>query len=782
MLSERVNRIALSPTLRIAATATQMRAEGVDVVDFSIGEPDFPTPSNVKKAGSRAIDQDFTKYTANDGIPELRKAICAKLKADNGLVYAPDEVIASPGAKASLYFALTALLDDGEDVIIPAPYWVSYPDMVRLCKAHPVFVPAREEDGFKLTPRDLRAAITFNTKALILNYPSNPCGTTYTREELEAIADICVRDKIHVVADEIYEKITYDGFRPVSIGSLGPAIKALTVTINGFSKAYSMTGWRMGYAAGPKDIVQAMSKVQSHATSNPTSIAQKAALEALVGPQMDVQRMAMEFQRRRNAILYRLRAMPRVTCYEPKGAFYVFPNVAHYFDREYQGTPIRNSYGMSYYLLKVARVAVVPGDAFGAEGFIRLSFATSMERIEEGMRRVGEALARLEPARKGRPAALNNVHTKVQGPAPVDGEVGLEVRNALVAECEAHLGFDSYFEWNANLGGLVVQLRTNSPHLADFYAESFYPAQLEADLEPHAVLYAVKDVPGREPRAFYHAETRTGVVFNTAWYGQVRQLAVGMAADVGERMGSFQNVRAACLDHDGKGMLLLGAPGVGKTGLIAALLGLERVKLVSTDYVAVRFGPTEAIAEAQERKLYLQTSMAGAMPPLARLFDRSKLENVAMRREQCENGSCPDQGSCRIDRGLGHCYTASPVSRGMLDPYWIGGADRHVKRTIVRSVVLVRREPVAPALEELTAAAALAQLERFAEAASGPIRSTPFLNPYLLVRAGARLEQRRAAYRRLLSGARVYSVNMAAGSAESVRAVVRTILERGRAG
>jgi aspartate/methionine/tyrosine aminotransferase len=776
MLSDRVNRIALSPTLRIAATAGQMRAEGIDVVDFSVGEPDFPTPENVKKAAHKALDQNFTKYTANDGIIDLRKAICAKLKNDNALEYKPDEILVSPGAKFSLFLAFQALLNEGEDVIVPSPYWVSYPDMAKLCKAHAVAVPTREEDGFRLTPRDLRAAITFNTKALVLNYPSNPCGTTYTREQLEEIAEICVRDKIVVFADEIYEKIAYDGHRNTSIASINPQIKALTVTINGLSKAYSMTGWRLGYAAGPKEIIQAMSKVQSHSTSNANSITQKAAVEALNGPQNEIQRMAMEFQRRRNQILYRLRSMQGVSCYQPKGAFYVFPNVSYYFDREYQGTPIRNSYGMAYYLLKVARVAVVPGDAFGAEGFIRFSFATSMDRIEEGMRRVAEALSRLEAPKKGKKVILNNTHTKVRKSAEVDADIGTEVRNALVAEAEAHLKYDSYFEWNANIGGIIVQLRTNSPHLSDFYSENWYPAQLEADLEPHAVIYAIKDVPGREPRGFYHSDSRTSVIFNTAWYGQVRNMAVAIAADIAERMGSAQNVRAMAFDYDGRGTLLFGPPGVGKTGLMASMLSVQGARILTTDFVSVRFSPTAALADAHERKLYVATEMVEKMPALSQLFDRSKLENVVFRREDCENGKCPDQDSCLIDRGMGHCYMASSCSRAMLDPYWLGGPDKHTKRTTLRSVILLRREPVAPAVEELTAQSALALLDRAAEGQ----RSVPLLNPYLLVRNSARMEQRRQMYSRLFASCKVFSINTAAGPAQSAKAYAQAILQSGK--
>jgi aspartate aminotransferase len=327
MLSERANRIALSPTLRINARATQMRGQGIDVVDFSVGEPDFPTPEVVKRAAKAALDANFTKYTANDGIPDLKQAICGKLERDNGLAYSPDEVIVSAGAKNSLFNVAMALYDEGDDILIPAPYWVSYPDQVKLAKANPVVVPTREEDGFRLQARDLAAAITPNTKAIILNYPCNPTGATYTREQLEEIADVCVREQIWVISDEIYEKLIYDGQRFVSIASVNDKIKKLTVVINGFSKAFSMTGWRLGYAAGPREIVAACSKIQSHNTSNATSFVQKAAVTALAECDMDVERMRQEFERRRNAIVYRLRSLPEVSCASPSGAFYVMPNV-----------------------------------------------------------------------------------------------------------------------------------------------------------------------------------------------------------------------------------------------------------------------------------------------------------------------------------------------------------------------------------------------------------------------------------------------------------------------
>ena len=510
MFSDRVNRIALSPTLRIGAKAGQMRAQGLDVVDFSVGEPDFPTPEPVKRAAKAAIDANFTKYTANDGIPDLKKAICDKLLRENGLKYSADEVIVSPGAKVCLFQSALALYGPGDDVLIPSPYWVSYPDQVTLAGANPVFLPTREEDGFRLRAKTLAGAITPNTKALILNYPCNPTGATYSREDLEAIADVCVKEDIWVVSDEIYERLIYDGARFQSIASLNEKIKKRTLVINGFSKAYSMTGWRLGYAAGPRELIQALSKIQSHNTSNATSFVQKAAIEALERCSMEVERMKQEFERRRNAIVYRLRAIPGVSCPEPRGAFYAFPNVARYLDKEFGGAPIRNTYGLGYYLLKEAHVAVIPGQAFGSDEHIRFSFALSMDRIEEGMKRVSRALARLEEPKRLRPRALNNVVTKVKSAIPPEALAVVGARNAALAEAEAHLKPDAYFEWNASIAGIVVQLRSNSPHLADFYQENFFPASLDGELEPHAVVYAVKDVPGREAQAAVSLETATG--------------------------------------------------------------------------------------------------------------------------------------------------------------------------------------------------------------------------------------------------------------------------------
>jgi len=385
----------MSPTLRVAAQALKMKAEGVDIVDFSVGEPDFATPDHIKAAGKKAIDENFTKYTANDGIPELRRAICERVFVGTGVRYSENEVIVSSGAKASLYALSVAVFDEGDEVIIPAPYWVTYPDQVRLAGATPVFVPTREEEGFRLTAPALRQAVTPRTKAVILCHPSNPTGTTYERKDLEALVEVCLERKILIVSDEIYERLVYDGFRNTHVASLAPEVRAITVTVNGVSKAYSMTGLRLGWALWPKEIIAAMSKVQSHATSNASSVSQKAALAALTGPEDDLEQMVREFEHRRNMMVSGLRAIEGLSCYEPKGAFYAFPCVRSFFGQSHEGGIIRDACELATYLLEKAHVAVVPGDAFGAPDYVRLSFATSRERIEAGLGRMKQALAEL---------------------------------------------------------------------------------------------------------------------------------------------------------------------------------------------------------------------------------------------------------------------------------------------------------------------------------------------------------------------------------------------------
>ena len=773
MLSERSNRIALSPTLRISARALAMKAQGIDVVDFSAGEPDFATPDAVKRAAKAALDANFTKYVANDGIPELKKAICEKLERENGVRFSPDEVIVSCGAKNSLFNVAMSLYEPGDDVLIPSPYWVSYPDQVKLCGANPVFVPTREEDGFRLRARELAAAITPNTKALILNYPGNPTGAFYSREELEEIAEVCVREQIWVISDEIYEKLLYDGQRFTSIASLNERIKKLTVVINGFSKAFAMTGWRLGYAAGPREIVASCSKIQSHNTSNATSFVQKAAVTALRDCGMEVERMRQEFERRRNYVVYRLRALPRVSCNSPAGAFYVMPNVAAYLDKEYQGAPIRNTYGLSYYLLKEAHVALVPGEAFGTDEHLRISFATSMERLEEGTRRIEKALARLEEPRRVRPRALANVLTKVADYAETRSIAGLTTRNELLAEVESHLPADSYFEWNAAIAGIVVQLRTSSPHLADFYQENFYPAPLESDLEPHAVIYAVKDVPGREASGAVSLETNTAFVFNTAYYGQVRSLALQLAGEAASRSSGALLAHCAALDVDGGGVLIWGGPGSGRTGVLGAALERDGVKLVASDCVLVRHG-AEPVADLVERKLYLKAKWAGKLPEIAKLLDRAKLENIVTDRAACHIDHPDDV--CPLDRGAAACLEASTKGRIVVDPYWLGGGTRHARRTAPRMCILLARDPVLPLLKELEPRDA-ARLVASGQLPGAAGKALPFLNPHLAGLDAARSDQLQGQHERLFAATKVVIVNTAVGSPASLAARITELMK-----
>ncbi len=372
--------------------AARLRAEGVDVLDFSAGQPDFPTPEPVKQAGREAIDANLTRYTANEGVIELRQRIAAKLRRDNGLSYEPGQVLVSPGAKASLYFAMMALLDPGDDILVPAPYWVSYPAQATLAGARAVVLPTQERGGFKIGPDELRAAITPRTRALVLNYPSNPTGRCYTAAELAPIAEVCVENDIWVIADEIYEKLVYDGFAFTSIAALGDAIRERTVVVNGVSKTYSMTGWRIGYAAGPAEAISAMAKLQSHSTSNATSISQWASVRALEVDDHELERRRLEFQARRDVLVDGLDGLDGIRCSRPEGAFYVFPNVSGLFGRKHDGKELRSGEEVTAFLLEHARVAVVPGEAFGSPDHVRVSYAESLERVREGVSRISAAL------------------------------------------------------------------------------------------------------------------------------------------------------------------------------------------------------------------------------------------------------------------------------------------------------------------------------------------------------------------------------------------------------
>jgi len=388
ILSKRAEAITPSATLAINATARELIAAGEDVVGFGVGEPDFDTPENIRLAAIAAINRGLTRYTAAGGITELKKAVQDKFRRDNGLEYDLDEIVINVGAKHSLHNAFQVLCDPGDEVILPAPYWVSYLEQIKLAGARPVILETTEETGLKVTPQMLAEALSDKTKAVLINSPSNPTGAVYTADELKELIAVLKSHSCFVISDEVYEPFVYDGASHVSIASLDEEIKTRTIVINAVSKAYAMTGWRIGYAAGDSRLIKKIAALQSHSTSNPASIAQYAALEALQGPQDSVQMMVAEFDRRRRYMVERLAGIPGITCPKPAGAFYVFPRVAGLFDRKYEDRMIKDSYSLAEILLEESKVAVVPGVAFGADQFIRLSYAASMERIEKGVDRI----------------------------------------------------------------------------------------------------------------------------------------------------------------------------------------------------------------------------------------------------------------------------------------------------------------------------------------------------------------------------------------------------------
>lgn len=394
-ISKRIGSISPSVTLAITAKAKQMQQEGIDVIGFGAGEPDFDTPEHIKEAAKKAIDSGFTKYTPVSGIKELKEAVCKKFKNDNNLDYSPEEILVSCGAKHSIFNAILALCNEGDEVILASPYWVSYPEMIKVAGAKPVILRTTQESNFKITSQQLQEAITAETKLLILNSPSNPTGMVYSKEELATISGVLVEKGVFCISDEIYEKIIYDGQEHISIASLGPGIKRLSIIVNGVSKSYSMTGWRIGYAAGPKEIIQAMGNLQSHSTSNPTSISQKAALAALEGTQEPLYNMVAEFVKRRDYIVERLNSINGILCLKPQGAFYVFPDISQIPGKTFKGKIIKDSVFLTQILLAEANVAVVPGSAFGADGNLRFSYATSMENITKGLSRIKELMSKI---------------------------------------------------------------------------------------------------------------------------------------------------------------------------------------------------------------------------------------------------------------------------------------------------------------------------------------------------------------------------------------------------
>jgi len=398
-LSNRCRLIKPSPTLSLSAKAKEMKDAGIDVISFSVGEPDFNTPEYIKASAHKAIDANFTRYTNNAGILELRQAICEKLLRDNGLQYAPKEVLVSPGAKASIVNALTAVCDIKDQVLMATPYWVSYPYQVALANAEPVYIPTREEDGYKILPTELEKAITENpcSKVLIINSPGNPTGAVYTEAELANIAEVCVNHNILVISDEIYERLVYEEVKHISIASINEEIKQRTIVINGVSKAYAMTGWRLGYAAGPAEIIAAAGMVQEHTTSCVNSITQRACITALKEEDDSIEQMRLEFARRRDFLFAELQKLPHLTCFKPQGAFYIMPGIKWYLENNNQN--IRTSDDFCAKLLDKYYVALVSGNSFGLEGTVRFSYANSLENIKEGVQRFASFLAELSLGR-----------------------------------------------------------------------------------------------------------------------------------------------------------------------------------------------------------------------------------------------------------------------------------------------------------------------------------------------------------------------------------------------
>lgn len=392
VLSEKMGAISSSPTLAIDAKFKKMKADGIDVVGFGTGEPDFDTPVHIKQAAIDAINAGFTKYTPASGTLDLKKAIAKKLFEENGVQYAPSDIVVSNGAKHALVNAFYAILNDGDEVLIPTPFWVSYPEMVRIAGGVPKFIETTEETSFKFSAADFEKAITPKTKAIIVNSPSNPTGMVYTEEELRAIADVAVKNDIFVISDEIYEKLIYGETKHVSIASFNDDIKKLTIIINGVSKSYAMTGWRIGYTASVPEITKIIANVQSHASSNPCSISQAATLAAISGPQDTVEEMRLEFLKRRDYMVERINKINGVSCINPDGAFYVFMNIKNVLGKEIKGKMINTTDEFCEWLLEHNKVALVPGTGFGAEGYVRWSYATSMENIKEGLDRLEDFL------------------------------------------------------------------------------------------------------------------------------------------------------------------------------------------------------------------------------------------------------------------------------------------------------------------------------------------------------------------------------------------------------
>ncbi|MDD6916354.1 MAG: pyridoxal phosphate-dependent aminotransferase [Eubacteriales bacterium] len=390
-ISKKASAISPSPTLAIDSKFKEMKKEGIPVVGFGAGEPDFNTPENIKNAGIEAIKNNITKYTPASGTLELKAAVCQKLKRDTGLEYSTSNIVISNGGKHSLTNTFTCICDPGDEVILPAPYWVSYPEMIKLADAVPVIIEGAEENNFKFTAEQLESAITSKTRALVLNTPSNPTGMVYTKDELEKIAEIAVKNNIYIIFDEIYEKLVYEG-EHTNIATLGDEIRDLTIIVNGLAKTYAMTGWRIGFVAANKKLAKAMGNIQSHATSNPNSIAQAAAVEALNGDQSIIETMKKTYIERRDYMVDKINSIDGLSCKTPHGAFYVFMNVKDVLNKEHYGKMINTANELCQDILDRALVALVPSEGFGVDGYVRLSYATSMDTIKTGLDRIEKYL------------------------------------------------------------------------------------------------------------------------------------------------------------------------------------------------------------------------------------------------------------------------------------------------------------------------------------------------------------------------------------------------------
>ncbi len=395
IIAKKITSMRESSTIAISQKANLLRKKGVDVISLAVGEPDFDTPDNIKQKAIDSIKAGLTKYTPVDGVDDLKEAICQKLKRENNLDYSPAEVLVSCGAKHALYNITQVLFEKNDEIIILAPYWVTYPAQVELTGAKPVIIDTSASENLMVSARELNACLTSKTKAILLNNPCNPSGKVYSKQELEIIADAAVENNIFIISDDIYEKFVYGDAEHVSAATFGDEVKARTITINGVSKAYAMTGWRIGYAAGPQPIIDAMKKIQGQVTSNPTSISQYAASEALLGPQNDVDQMKNQYQERRDYIVKEINTIEGISCRMPEGAFYVFPDISNLFAKKADSAEISDSISFCSYILDEARVALVPGKAFGCDNFVRFSYATDMQSIKEAMQRIKSAVDKL---------------------------------------------------------------------------------------------------------------------------------------------------------------------------------------------------------------------------------------------------------------------------------------------------------------------------------------------------------------------------------------------------